>query len=92
MLWYYGEALVEEELQAVVDGTDEEATPPQIWAPMANRLYELDELVLIGCGLQMMWRERPAKEGQGPHTLVQNGAKSCARGITFDHECNVECR
>jgi hypothetical protein len=57
VLWNGGETLVEEELQAVVVGADEEATPPQIWAPMANRLHESDELALVGRDLQMLWRD-----------------------------------
>jgi hypothetical protein len=44
-----GEALVEEVLQAVVVGLDDEAPPPEIRPPVSYRLDEADELTLV-CG------------------------------------------
>jgi hypothetical protein len=43
-----GEALVEEVLQAVVVGLDDEAPSPEIWPPVSYRLDEADELTLVG--------------------------------------------
>uniref|UniRef100_A0A0A8ZTW4 Uncharacterized protein n=1 Tax=Arundo donax TaxID=35708 RepID=A0A0A8ZTW4_ARUDO len=43
-----GEALIEEVLQAVVVGLDDEAPPPEIRAPVPYRLDEADELALVG--------------------------------------------
>jgi hypothetical protein len=57
-----GEALVEEVLQTVVVGLDDEAPPPEMRPLVLYRLDEADELALI-CGLRAVARHHmPAEE------------------------------
>jgi hypothetical protein len=47
MLRNSGQLLVEEELQAVLVGADEEAPVPEVGAPVPYHLYQADELLLV---------------------------------------------
>ena len=44
-----GEALVEEELEGVVVGANDERAPPEIRPPMPDSLYQPDEFTLVCC-------------------------------------------
>ena len=68
--WNHGEALVEEELQAVVVGADAEAAALKIRPPVSYSLNETDQLTLVGRQLVVAGGKWPAKEGQGPSPLV----------------------
>ena len=48
VLRHGGQPLVQEELQAVVVGADEEPTPLQVRAPVPDGLHQPDELALVG--------------------------------------------
>jgi hypothetical protein len=65
MLRNSGQPLVEEELQAVVVGADEEAPAPDVGAPVPHRLYQADEFPLVSRQLAVASSERAAEEGQG---------------------------
>jgi hypothetical protein len=53
VLWHGGEALIQQELKSEVVGADEEVPTPEIGTPMANSLHEANQLVLIGCQLEV---------------------------------------
>ena len=65
MLRDRGEALVEEELEAVMIRSDGEAATPEVWAPVAYGVYEADELALVGGEGTVSRRDGPAEEGDG---------------------------
>ncbi|KAJ1255698.1 hypothetical protein BS78_K170100 [Paspalum vaginatum] len=78
--------LIQEELQAVVVGPDDEGAPPQIGAPVTNRLHQPDQLTLVSRELEVAGSERPDEEREGPDALVEDGAKPYAGGIAVDDE------
>jgi hypothetical protein len=92
MLRNSGQPLVEEELQDVVVGADEEAPTPEVEALVPHRLYQADELPLVSRQLAMASSERAAEEGQGPLPLVEHGAEARARGVTVDDELPAKVR
>jgi hypothetical protein len=63
MLRYRGEALIKQELQCEVVGADEEAAPPQVWAPMTNNLHKANQLTFICRQLEVTGRKRATEEG-----------------------------
>ena len=59
MLRHGGEALVQQELEAVMIRADQKVTPPQVWPPVADGLDEPDQLTFISRELEMTCSERP---------------------------------
>ena len=85
-----GQPLVEEVLQAVVVGADQEAAPPQVGPLVLPSLYQANKLPLVGRQLDMAGGERPTEEGQGFGPLVEYGAKPSDGGVAVDHELPLE--
>ncbi|KAJ1276155.1 hypothetical protein BS78_05G192500 [Paspalum vaginatum] len=92
MLRNRGQALIEEELQAIVVGADDEGAPPEIGAPVAHSLHQADQLALVRRQLEVAASKRPAEEGEGSRALVENGAEPHAGRIAVDDEGPVEVR
>ena len=90
MLRYRRQALVEDEAQAAMISTDDEAAPPQVRPPVAHRLDKPDELAFIGGELSVTRRDGLAEEGEGPGALVKNGAEIGAQCIALDDEFPVK--
>ena len=80
------QALVQEELEAVMVSANKEVAAPQIRAPVAHSLHQTDELLLISRELEMARGERPAEECERASTLVENGAKPHAGCVAVHHE------
>jgi hypothetical protein len=76
VLWYGGEALIEEELEGVVVRAHHERPCPQIWPLVPYCLDKADDVVLVRCELGVLWRHRPAVERDWPVVLMQHGPKS----------------
>jgi hypothetical protein len=87
-----GEALVQQELEAVVVRTHTERPTPKIRSPVAHRLDQPDKLALICRELVMASGEGAAEEGQRSLTLVEDGVKADARGVAVHHEWHDEIR
>lgn len=92
MLWHRGEALVQEVLDVVVVGADDEGTSPQIGASVSYSLHQADQLSLVCCQLEMASNERSTDESEGSSTLVYYCAEPHAQCIAVDHEWFVEVR
>ena len=86
MLRDHCQALVEEELEAPVVGSDGERPTPEVRAPMTDSLDQPNELALISWQLGMVRSNWPAEEGNGAITLVQHSAKPSARRIAVHNE------
>jgi len=70
------ETLVEEEAKTPVIHAHHETAPPQVRAPMPNRLDEPDQLALVGSELGVTRRDGPAEERDRPSSLMKHGAKA----------------
>jgi hypothetical protein len=70
MLWNSRESLIQNVLERVVVGADDEVAAPEIGTPMAYRLNKADQLTLIGRDLQMSCCERLAVECQRTGTMM----------------------
>jgi hypothetical protein len=70
------EALIEQELQVVVIGFDEEATPLEVRPPIANGLDQADELAFVGGEGAVSWRYRPAEERHRVALLDEDRAEA----------------
>jgi len=70
------ETLVEEEAKTPVIRAHHETAPPQVRAPMPNRLDEPDQLALVGSELGVTRRDGPAEERDRPSALMKHGAKA----------------
>jgi hypothetical protein len=57
---------------------------------MVNDTDQPNESSFIRCQLSMLWRNLLAVKRHGPRSLVEYCTKTCARGITFNDEFNVE--
>jgi hypothetical protein len=57
---------------------DHERAAPEIRSPLADRVDQVDELVLIGRKLRVACGNGPAEEGDRPRALMQIGAESRA--------------
>jgi hypothetical protein len=68
--------LVEEELEAVVIRADEEASSPEVRAPVTDSLYQANQLPLVRRELQMARGEGAAKESYGASALMQHRAQT----------------
>lgn len=63
VLWDRHQALVEEEFEAIVVRSHQEASAPEVWAPMADGVDEADELLFVGSEGTVPWRDGPAEVG-----------------------------
>lgn len=90
MLWHRGEALVQEVLDVVVVGANDEGTSPQIGVSVSYSLHLADQLSLVCCQLEMASNERSTDESEGSSTLVYYCAEPHAQCIVVDHERFVE--
>jgi len=77
--------LVEDELQRLVVGADDERAALKVRAPVVHCLDEADELAFISCEAAML-REREAKEGNCTVVLVERCADAGAGRITLNRE------
>jgi hypothetical protein len=76
VLWNRHKALIEEVHEAAVVGLDDEATPPQVRAPVVDRLDQADELAFIRGKGSVSWRNGPAEEGDRVSLLDKNSAET----------------
>lgn len=90
VLWDDGEALIQQVLEGVMIGADNEGSCPQVRSLVLHYLNKPDELVVICHKLGMPWHHMPAIEGDEPIVLLQDGAKSLARAIAIDNETVVK--
>jgi hypothetical protein len=65
VLWYGGEASVEEMLEAEVVRTHDEVPCPEVSPPMSYGLNEADELPFIGRQFSVLGGDLAAEEGDG---------------------------
>jgi hypothetical protein len=86
MLWDGGEALIEEEFQAIVVRLNCEAPALEVWPPMANGMDQSYQLSLIGRKRSMSWCHRSAEESDGMCLLDEHCAKAVCGGVAFHHE------
>ena len=86
------EALIEQVLQAIVIGLDEEATTPEVRPPVADDLDKADELALIGSEGAVSWRYRPAEKCHRVALLDEDHAQAVRRSVAFDDERLGEVR
>jgi hypothetical protein len=77
VLWNGGEALIEEEFQAIVVRPDYEASALEVWPPMADDIDQPYQLSLIGRKRPMSWCHRSAEESDGMRLLDEHRAKPC---------------
>ena len=86
-----GEALVEEELQAVVVRMHGEATSPQVRAPVSNGVDETDELSLVRGEGAMPWGHRSTEVSDGVLVLDQHSPEAVGGRVALDDEqpCEV---
>jgi len=86
VLWYGGEALVEDVLETPVVGADRERATPQVWPPVSDGLHQADELALIRRQLGVLWRHHSTEERQRAVALVQHRTKSRPGRVAVDGE------
>lgn len=86
MLWDDEEALVEQELEAVVVHSHSERASLEVGSPLSHGLHKADELAFISCQSSVLRCQRLAEERQRSFALVGNGADPRARSITFDND------
>ena len=79
-----GEALVEEELQAVVVRPNRETSPPQVWPPVTNGVHQPDEFALVCSERTMARSDGAAEEGDGVLVLEQHRAETVRLGVALD--------
>ena len=84
------QSLVEDELQGLVVGADDERTNPKIRAPVANCLGQPNQFPFISCKATMAWRERAAEEGDRPAVLMEHRANARSRGIALNDKAPGE--
>ena len=92
MLRHSREALVQQELEAVVIRANAECPPPHIWPPVAHSLHQADELPLVCRQLVMASGKGTAEESQRPLSLMQDGAETDTGCIAVHDEQLVEVR
>jgi hypothetical protein len=86
------EPLVQQILEAIMIGLDEEAAPPQIQPPVPHSMDEPDELPLIGGECAMTGCNGSAEERDRVVVLNQHGPEPLRRGVTLDGELLGEVR
>ncbi|KAJ1270264.1 hypothetical protein BS78_06G040800 [Paspalum vaginatum] len=84
--------LVEEVLQAVVVGLDDEASPPEVRAPVPDRLDEADELALVGGERAVARCHKPTEESDRVALLDQDRAEAERGRVALDDEQLGEVR
>lgn len=87
-----GEALVQDVLERLVVSADHKGASPKVWAPVAHRLREPDQLSLICCKAAVSGRQSTAEEGDGAVVQVQDRPYSGPGRVALDYEGLVEVR
>lgn len=92
LLGYHREALVEDELEALVVGAGGERTTPNIRPQMTNGLDQADELALISRELGVVGGNGVVEVRHDTIALVWHNTKPCTRSVTVNNEALVEVR
>jgi hypothetical protein len=75
VLRHGGEALIQQELEAIVVGPYNEMASLEVWAPMSYYLNHPDELSLVRDQLEVACCERSTKEREGSPALMKDRAE-----------------
>jgi len=86
MLRFCGQSLIEDELQQLMVGADDEGAAPQIWAPVANCLSQANELALICSKATVARGQGTAEEGDRTAILMEYRANAGAGSVALNEE------
>lgn len=90
MLWDRPQALIKEELEAIVVGLHRELPTPEVRPPMSDRLHQPDQFTFIGGESLMTCGDWSAEVGDRPSPLEKHGLEPHARCVALDRERRSE--